>query len=63
MGGSTLYVEAACVETGDGKGGLRTTGEQHADFCCSVADTISYFAPCFCLSCCVPGDPASVLWP
>jgi hypothetical protein len=31
MGGSTLYVEAACVETGDGKGGLRTTGEQHAD--------------------------------
>ncbi|KAK9906845.1 hypothetical protein WJX75_009027 [Coccomyxa subellipsoidea] len=27
MGGSTLYVEAACVETGDGKGGLRTTGQ------------------------------------
>jgi Lon-like ATP-dependent protease len=27
MGGSTLYVEAACVERGEGKGGLRTTGQ------------------------------------
>ncbi|CAL8462062.1 g1593 [Coccomyxa elongata] len=27
MGGSTLYVEAACVETGEGKGSLRTTGQ------------------------------------
>jgi hypothetical protein len=27
MGGSTLYVEAACVENGEGKGGLRTTGK------------------------------------
>ena len=26
MGGSTLYVEAARVETGEGKGVLRTTG-------------------------------------
>ena len=29
MGGSTLYVEAACVETGEGKGSLRTTGHHH----------------------------------
>ena len=26
MGGSTLYVEAARIETGEGKGVLRTTG-------------------------------------
>lgn len=34
MGGSTLYVEAACVETGEGKGSLRTTGHHRAT-CCS----------------------------
>jgi ATP-dependent Lon protease len=27
LGGSTLYVEAASVESGEGKGGLRTTGQ------------------------------------
>ena len=27
MGGNSLYIEAASVEEGDGKGGLRTTGE------------------------------------
>lgn len=26
LGGSTLYVEAASIEKGEGKGGLRTTG-------------------------------------
>lgn len=31
MGGSTLYVEAACVETGEGKGGLKTTGVRRLD--------------------------------
>ena len=33
MGGSTLYVEAARVDAGEGKGNLRTTGVypgQHA---------------------------------
>ena len=27
LGGSTLYVEAASVEKGEGKGGLKATGE------------------------------------
>ena len=26
MGGNALYIEAAMVESGDGKGGIRTTG-------------------------------------
>jgi len=26
MGGNALYIEAAMVEAGDGKGGIRTTG-------------------------------------
>ena len=29
MGGSSLYVEAASVERGEGKGGLRTTGGRY----------------------------------
>ncbi len=29
MGGNALYIEAAMVESGDGKGGIRTTGVCH----------------------------------
>lgn len=31
LGGNALYIEAAVVEKGEGKGGLRTTGELQTD--------------------------------
>ena len=37
MGGSTLYVEAARVDAGEGKGNLRTTGA------CSAQDIAQPF--------------------
>ena len=33
MGGSTLYVEAARVDAGEGKGSLRTTGGSSSPAC------------------------------
>ena len=52
MGGSTLYVEAARVETGEGKGVLRTTGLSCILFCTSglsflpaIPTFIAYLGP------------------
>lgn len=37
LGGSTLYVEAASVEKGEGKGSLKATGQ-----CCNILEVLIF---------------------
>ncbi len=54
LGGNALYIEAAVVEKGDGKGGLRTTGEPPIF---AVASAALAWSGCACHA------PAAQGWP
>jgi len=51
MGGSTLYVEAARVDAGEGKGVLRTTGACLGSCIISTLSLLSPFIKQHCTAC------------